>query len=41
MKPLRHPLELLPQYAGAAVLDDARIALILAPVNLTRPTSPA
>jgi len=38
---LRHPLELLPQYAGAAVLDDGRIALILDPVNLTRTARPA
>jgi len=41
VKPLRHPLELLPQYAGAAVLDDGRIALILDPVNLTRTARPA
>ncbi len=36
IKPLRHPLELLPQYAGAAILNDGRIALILDPANLTR-----
>jgi two-component system chemotaxis sensor kinase CheA len=36
VKPLRHPLELLPQYAGAAILDDGQIALIVDPVNLTR-----
>ncbi len=36
VKPLRHPLELLPQYAGAAILNDGQIALILDPVNLTR-----
>ena len=36
VKPLRHPLELLPQYAGAAILDDGQIALILDPANLTR-----
>jgi len=34
VKPLKHPLELLPQYAGAAVLNDGRIALILDPANL-------
>jgi two-component system chemotaxis sensor kinase CheA len=36
VKPLRHPLELLPQYAGAAILNDGRIALILDPASLTR-----
>ncbi len=36
VKPLRHPLELLPQYAGAAILNDGQIALIVDPVNLTR-----
>ena len=36
VKPLRHPLELLPQYAGAAILNDGRIALIVDPVTLTR-----
>jgi two-component system chemotaxis sensor kinase CheA len=36
VKPLRHPLELLPHYAGAAILNDGRIALILDPANLTR-----
>jgi len=36
VKPLRHPLELLPQYAGAAILNDGQIALILDPANLTR-----
>jgi len=36
VKPLRHPLELLPQYAGAAILNDGEIALIVDPVNLTR-----
>ena len=41
VKPLRHPLELLPQYAGAAVLNDGRIALILDPANLTRTSRPA
>jgi len=34
VKPLKHPLELLPQYAGAAILNDGRIALILDPANL-------
>jgi two-component system chemotaxis sensor kinase CheA len=41
VKPLRHPLELLPQYAGAAILNDGRIALILDPANLTRTARPA
>lgn len=41
VKPLRHPLELLPQYAGAAVLNDGQIALILDPANLTRTSRPA
>ena len=41
VKPLRHPLELLPQYAGAAILNDGQIALILDPVNLTRTSRPA
>ena len=36
VKPLKHPLELLPQYAGAAVLNDGQIALILDPANLAR-----
>jgi two-component system, chemotaxis family, sensor kinase CheA len=36
IKPLKSPLELLPHYAGAAILDDGRIALILDPGNLTR-----
>jgi two-component system chemotaxis sensor kinase CheA len=36
VKPLKHPLELLPQYAGAAILNDGRIALILDPANLAR-----
>jgi two-component system chemotaxis sensor kinase CheA len=34
IKPLKHPLELLPQYSGAAILNDGRIALILDPTNL-------
>ena len=41
VKPLRHPLELLPQYSGAAILNDGRIALILDPANLTRPARAA
>jgi two-component system, chemotaxis family, sensor kinase CheA len=41
VKPLRHPLELLPHYAGAAVLNDGQIALIVDPVNLTRTSRPA
>ena len=41
VKPLRHPLELLPQYAGAAILNDGQIALIVDPVNLTRTSRPA
>jgi two-component system, chemotaxis family, sensor kinase CheA len=36
VKPLRHPLELLPQYAGAAILNTGQIALILDPANLAR-----
>ncbi len=36
VKPLKHPLELLPQYAGAAILNDGQIALILDPANLAR-----
>ena len=36
VKPLRHPLELLPQYSGAAILNDGQIALIVDPINLTR-----
>ncbi len=40
IKPLRHPLELLPHYAGAAILNDGQIALILDPVNLTRTSRP-
>ncbi len=36
VKPLKRPLELLPQYAGAAILNDGEIALILDPVNLAR-----
>lgn len=34
IKPLKHPLELLPHYSGAAILNDGRIALILDPTNL-------
>ncbi len=34
VKPLKHPLELLPHYSGAAILNDGRIALILDPTNL-------
>jgi two-component system chemotaxis sensor kinase CheA len=41
VKPLRHPLELLPQYAGAAILNDGQIALIVDPVNLTRTSRPS
>lgn len=36
VKPLKRPLELLPQYAGAAILNDGEIALILDPANLAR-----
>ena len=35
IKPLKHPLEIMPYYAGAAILNDGRIALILHPANLT------
>ncbi|MFQ5877138.1 MAG: chemotaxis protein CheA [Acidobacteriota bacterium] len=35
IKPLKHPLEMMPHYAGAAILNDGRIALILDPANLT------
>jgi two-component system, chemotaxis family, sensor kinase CheA len=38
VKPLRHPLELLPHYAGAAILNDGQIALIVDPFTLTRAT---
>ena len=41
VKPLKHPLELLPQYAGAAILNDGQIALILDPANLARATRAA
>ncbi|HEU4403223.1 MAG TPA: chemotaxis protein CheA [Candidatus Polarisedimenticolia bacterium] len=41
VKPLKHPLELLPQYAGAALLNDGRIALILDPANLMLTTRAA
>jgi two-component system chemotaxis sensor kinase CheA len=38
VKPLGPPLELLPEYSGATVLDDGRVALILDLANLVSPT---
>jgi two-component system chemotaxis sensor kinase CheA len=36
VKPLRAPLEHLREYAGATILEDGRIALILDVQNLSR-----